>query len=159
MRLHHKDSIQKKLGKLWRKWLQKVSYSTIHYQNILLSITGVFLIIKPMPIASTNILLTLDRTKIWNTISQISFKMYLKGSDSSFEEVPLSDEKMKTALFSIGWQKSWLRWNNYDIVNQNFYSSLIPLKCIFDLSLKSSMFLDKMKIVRVIPIFNLETLY
>ena len=33
--------------------------------------------------------------------SQRSFKMYLKRSDSSSEEVTLSDEKIKTAFFSL----------------------------------------------------------
>ena len=33
--------------------------------------------------------------------SQRSFDMYLKESDSSFEEVTLSDEEIKTAFFSL----------------------------------------------------------
>ena len=32
---------------------------------------------------------------------QRSFEMYLKESDSSFEEVTLSDEEIKTAFFSL----------------------------------------------------------
>ena len=32
---------------------------------------------------------------------QRSFEMYLKESDSSFEEVTLSDEKIKTAFFTF----------------------------------------------------------
>ena len=38
--------------------------------------------------------------------SQRSFEMYLKGSESSFEEVTLSDEDIKTAFFSLKGGKS-----------------------------------------------------
>ena len=38
--------------------------------------------------------------------SQRSFEMYLKGFDSSFEEVTLSDEEIKTAFFSLRGGKS-----------------------------------------------------
>ena len=38
--------------------------------------------------------------------SQKSFEMYLKESDSSFEEVTLSDEEIKTAFFSLNGGKS-----------------------------------------------------
>ena len=81
--------------------------------------------------------------------------MYLKASDSSFEEVNLSDEEVKTAFFSLKDDKS-SRFDeiNCDIVNQNFNSLLVPLKYIFDLSLKSGTFPEKMKIVRVTPVFK-----
>ena len=38
--------------------------------------------------------------------SQGSFEMYLKESDSYFEEVTLSDEEIKTAFFSLKGGKS-----------------------------------------------------
>ena len=38
--------------------------------------------------------------------SQRSFEMYLKGSESSFEEVTLSDEQIKTTFFSLRGGKS-----------------------------------------------------
>ena len=38
---------------------------------------------------------------------------------------------------------------NYDIVKQNLNSLLVPLKCIFDLSLKSGTFPKKMKIAKM----------
>ena len=38
--------------------------------------------------------------------SQRSFKMYLKGSNSSFEKVVLSDEEIKTAFSSLKGGKS-----------------------------------------------------
>ena len=38
--------------------------------------------------------------------SQRSFEMYLKGSDSSFEELPLSDEEIKTTSFFLKGGKS-----------------------------------------------------
>ena len=64
--------------------------------------------------------------------SQRSFEMYLKESDSSFEEVTLSDEEIKTAFFSLKDGKSpGFDEINYDIVKQNFNSVLVPLKCIF----------------------------
>ena len=61
--------------------------------------------------------------------SQRSFEMYLKGFDSSFEEVTLSDEEIKTTFFSLRGGKS---------------AGLDPLKCIFDLSLKNGTFPEKM---------------
>ena len=81
--------------------------------------------------------------------------MYLKESDSSFEEVTLSDEEIKTAFFSLkGDNCPGFDDINYDIVKQNFNSLLVSLKYIFDLSLKSGNFPEKMKIVQVIPVFK-----
>ena len=81
--------------------------------------------------------------------------MYLKGSDSSFEEVTLSAEEIKTDFFFLkGGKSSGFDEINYNIVNQIFNSLLVPLKCIFDLSLKSSIFPDKMKIAWVTPVFK-----
>ena len=88
-------------------------------------------------------------------IPQRSFEMYLKGSDRSLEEVTLYDEEIKTAFFSLKDGKSpGFAEINYDIVKQNFNSLLLPLKCIFDLSLKSGTFPEKMKIARVTPVFK-----
>ena len=78
--------------------------------------------------------------------SRRSFEMLLKGFDSSLEEVTLSGEEIKTAFF--------YGIINYDFVKQNFNSLSVPLKCIFDLSLKSRTFVDKMKITRVTPVFK-----
>ena len=51
---------------------------------------------------------------------QISFEMCLKGSDSSFEEVTLTDEEIETGFFSLMGDKSpGFDEINYDIVNQN----------------------------------------
>ena len=62
---------------------------------------------------------------------QRSFEMYLKESDSSFEEVTLSDEEIKTAFFSLkGGKSPGFDEINYDIVKQNFNSLLVPLKYI-----------------------------
>ena len=78
--------------------------------------------------------------------SQRSFERYLKGSDSSFEEITLSNEEIKTAFFSLkGGKSPDFDEINYDIVKQNFDSLLVPLKYIFDLSLKSGTFPEKMK--------------
>ena len=48
--------------------------------------------------------------KLAGEISQLQrlFVMYLKGSDSSFEWVTLSDKEIKTEFFSLRWQKSVL---------------------------------------------------
>ena len=81
--------------------------------------------------------------------------MYFKGSESSFKGVTLSDEEIKIAFLSLkddispGFDEL-----NYDIVKQNSNSLLVPLKCIFDLSLKSGTFPEKMKIARVTPVFK-----
>ena len=41
--------------------------------------------------------------------SQRSFEIDLKRSDSSVEELPLSDQQIKTTFFSVRWwQNSWL---------------------------------------------------
>ena len=74
---------------------------------------------------------------------QRSFEMYLKGFDSSFEEVNLTDEEIKTAFFCLkGGKSPGFHEINYDIVKQKFNSLLASLKCIFDLSLKSFFFLS-----------------
>ena len=79
----------------------------------------------------------------------------LKESDSSFEKVTLPDEEIKTAFFSLkGGKSPSFDEINYDIVKQNFNSLLVPLKCIFDLFLKRGTFPEKMKIVRVTPVFK-----
>ena len=87
--------------------------------------------------------------------SQRSFEMYLKESDSFFEEVTLSDEEIKTAFFCLkGGKSPGFAEINYDIVKQNFNALLVPLKYIFDLSLKSGTFPEKMKIARVTTVFK-----
>ena len=87
--------------------------------------------------------------------SQRSFEMYLKESDSFFEEVTLSDEERKTAFFCLKSGKSpGFAEINYGIVKQNFNSLLAPLKYIFNLSLKSGTFPEKMKIAQVTPVFK-----
>ena len=59
-------------------------------------------------------------------LSQRSFDMYLKESDSSFEEVTLSDEELKTAFFSLKSGKSpGFDEINYNIVKQNFTNKSI----------------------------------
>ena len=63
--------------------------------------------------------------------------MYLKESDSSFEEVTLSDEEIKTAFFSVkGGKCPGFDEINYDIVKQNLNSLLVPLKYILTYPLK-----------------------
>ena len=52
--------------------------------------------------------------------SQRSFEMYLKESGSSFEEVTLSDEEIKTAFFSLkGGKRPGFDEINYDVVKQS----------------------------------------
>ena len=81
--------------------------------------------------------------------------MYLKGSDSSFENVTLFDEEIKAAFFSFkGGKSPGFDEIIYNIVKQNFNSLLVPLKCIFDLSLKSGTFPEKMTTERVTPFFK-----
>ena len=82
-------------------------------------------------------------------------QMYLKESESHLEEVTISDEERKTAFFSLkGGKSSGFDEIKYHILKQNFNSLLVPLKCIFDLSLKSSTFPEKMKIARVTMVFK-----
>ena len=87
--------------------------------------------------------------------SQGPFEMYLKGFGSTFEELTLSDEKIKTAFFSLKSGKSpGFDEVNYDIVKKKSNSLSVPLKCIFDFSLKRDIFLEKMKIARATPVFK-----
>ena len=81
--------------------------------------------------------------------------MYLQGFDSTFEEVTLSAEKIKAAFFSLKSGKSpGFDEVNYDIVKKKSNSLLVPLKCIFDFSLKSGIFPEKMKIARAPLVFR-----
>ena len=70
--------------------------------------------------------------------------MYLKGSDSSFEKLILSDEEIKTTFYSLrGGKNPGFDEINCDILKQNVNSLLVPLKCIFDLPLKSGSLPEK----------------
>ena len=81
--------------------------------------------------------------------------MYLKESESHLEEVTISDEERKTVFFTLKRGKSpCFDEIKYHIVKQNFNTLLVPLKCIFDLSLKSSTYPEKMKIARVTMVFK-----
>ena len=58
---------------------------------------------------------------------QRSFEICIKGSDSSFEEITLSDEEIKTEFLSLkGGKDPGFDEINYDIVKQNFDSLLVP---------------------------------
>ena len=68
--------------------------------------------------------------KVASEIPQLqkSFEMYLKGSDSSFEEVTLSGEEIKAAFFSLKAGKSpSFDEINCNIVKEIFNSLLVPL--------------------------------
>ena len=61
--------------------------------------------------------------------------MFLKGSDSSFEEVTLSNEEIKIAFFSLkGGKSPSFDEINYGIVKENANSLLVLLKCNFYLT-------------------------
>ena len=91
---------------------------------------------------------------------QRSFEMKHLRSNSSFQESSFSDGEIKTGFFSLkGGKIPGFDEINYDIVKQNFNSLLVLLKCIFDLSLKSGIFPQKMVIPRVAPTFSLATLH
>ena len=80
--------------------------------------------------------------------------MYHKRSDSSFEGVTLSDEEIKREFSSLKGNKGpGFHEINYN-VKQNFNSLSVPLKRIFDLSLKSGTVGEKMNIARVAPVFK-----
>ena len=116
---------------------------------------GIFLIKKPLTNGLNEYFVNV-RPKVSGEIPQLqrSFKMYLEGSDGSFEEVTLSDEEMKTAFFPLkGGKSPGFNEINYN-VKQKFNSLLVPLKYIFDLSLKSGTLPEKIKIPRVTPGFK-----
>ena len=92
--------------------------------------------------------------------SQRSFEMHFKESGSSFEEVTLSYEETKIAFFSLKSGKSpGFDDINYDVVKQSFSSLLVPLKYIFDLSLKSGTFPEKLRLLELHRVLSLATLH
>ena len=78
-------------GKLVNNSLPNISFSTI----------GTFLIKRPKYFVSVGLKLACEISQ-----PERSFQMYLKESDSSFEEVTLSDEEIKTAFFPLRGGKS-----------------------------------------------------
>ena len=116
---------------------------------------GIFVIKKPLTNGLNEYFVNV-RPKVSGEIPQLqrSFKMYLEGSDGSFEEVTLSDEEMKTAFFPLkGGKSPGFNEINYN-VKQKFNYLLVPLKYIFDLSLKSGTLPEEIKIPRVTPGFK-----
>ena len=134
----------------------KANLSITHYENISFSTIGIFLIKKTIANSYNGYFVNVGMKLAFEIPpSQRSFEMYLKGSGSFFEEVVLSDEEIRTTFLSLkGGKSPGFDEINYEIVKQNFNSLSIPLKCIFDLSLKSGTFPEKMKIARVTPVFK-----
>ena len=81
-------------------------------------------------------------------------RFYFTGN-STIKLVTSSDEEIKIAFFSLKGGKSPGFYEiSFDIVKQNFNSLLVPVRYIFDISLKSGTFLEKMKIARVTLVFK-----
>ena len=81
-------------------------------------------------------------------------RFYFTGN-TTIKLVASSDEEIKIAFFSLkGGKNPGFYEINFDIVKQNFNYLLVPVRYIFDISLKSGTFPEKMKIARVAPIFK-----
>ena len=96
-----------------------------------------------------NILLTLERNYHLKYLNrQDHLRFMLKDLTALWKRYPYLMEKQKKVCFFPGFGEI-----NYDIVNQIFNFLLAPLKFIFDLSLKSGTFPEKMKITQFTPVF------
>ena len=84
-----------------------------------------------------------------------SFESYLPNISTIFRENCLAEEEFKNATFSVKTNKS-PGYNNIHVnVIRNFYNELkTPLMNIFNLSLNTGIFLDRMKVAKITPIFK-----
>ena len=87
--------------------------------------------------------------------SSTKFESYLPNITTSFSDKPLSEKKFKDACFTLKTNKS----PDYDNLHVNVIRSMyhelkITLINIFIQSLSTRIFPDKMKIVKVSPIFK-----
>ena len=87
--------------------------------------------------------------------SNVNFDSYLPHVYTLFAEKPVTEEELKRAFFSLKPDKT----PGYDNINVNIAKKIYeelktPLMHIFNLSLSTGIFPDKLKIAKVSPIFK-----
>ena len=87
--------------------------------------------------------------------SNKKFESFLTGNCPTLIETPLTEEEMKNAFESLKSNKSpGFDEISSDVIKFVFDALIIPVKHIFDLSLKKGVFPDKLKVARVTPIYK-----
>ena len=83
------------------------------------------------------------------------FESFLSGNFPILNETPLTDKELEIAFTNLKSNKS----PGFDEISPNvikfvFDELIIPIRHVFDLSLKKGIFPDKLKVARVTPIFK-----
>ena len=83
------------------------------------------------------------------------FESYIKKVDTTMPTDSLTINEVKEAFFSLKINKSpWCDEISFNVIKNCFSELNIPLKYLFDMSLESGIFPDKLKIARVIPLYK-----
>ena len=87
--------------------------------------------------------------------SKTNFESFLSGDYGSFNNNPVTDNEIKIAFDSLKINKS----PGFDDISPNvvkfvFHAIIMPVRHVFDLSLKKGIFPEKLKIAKVTPIFK-----
>ena len=87
--------------------------------------------------------------------SNMNFDSYLPHVCTIFAEKSVTEEELKRAFFSLKPNKTPGYDNiNVNVVKKSYEGLKTPLMRIFNLSLSTGVFFDKLKIARVSPIFK-----
>ena len=85
----------------------------------------------------------------------MNFDSYLPHVCTIFAEKSVTEEELKRAFFSLKPNKTPGYGNtNVNVVKKTYEELKTPLMCIFNLSLGTGIFPDKLKIAKVSPIFK-----
>ena len=118
------------------------------------------MITKPLLIVPKTLFVNVGSDLASNILqAQKLFETYLNLTDTVFHDVPLSEDEIKTAFFSLKCGKSsGYDDMSYDIVKQKKNTKkpflLTRLKRICKLPFKQGIFPDKLKTAKVTPIFK-----
>ena len=85
----------------------------------------------------------------------MNFDSYLQHVSTTFTEISVTEDELKRIFFSLKSNKT----SGYDNINVNVVKKIYeelktPLMRIFNLSLSTGIFPDKLKIAKVSPIFK-----
>ena len=84
-----------------------------------------------------------------------SFEIYIKKVDTTIPTDSLTINEVKEAFFSLEISKSpGCDGISFNVIKNCFSELNMKLKYLFDMSLESGIFPDKLKIVRVIPLYK-----
>ena len=79
------------------------------------------------------------------------FESYIKKVDTTMPTDSLTINEVKEAFSSL---KKKVDEISFNVIKNRFSELNMPLKYLFDMSLESGIFLDKLKIARVIPLYK-----